>query len=254
MFWFVLAVIGQWTFAFYIVAFYGGAAAEGDLARWSKSGITHAYIPGDTLGNIALSLHLLLAAILTLGGPLQLIPQIRSRLPGFHRWLGRSYILVAFVASLSALYLLWVRGSVGDIVQHIGTSLNALVIMACAIMALRYALARKFVIHRRWALRLFLAVSGVWFFRVGLMFWILVNQGPVGFDPKTFQGPFLSLLSFAQYLLPLAVLQLYLHTQQRAGASGRLAMATLLVVLTLAMGVGIFGAFMGMWLPALTAA
>ena len=49
--------------------------------------------------------------------------------------------------------------------------------------------------------------------------------------------------------LPLAVLEIYLRTQDRAGAPGRLAMATGLLVLTIAMGIGIFAAFMGMWLP-----
>ena len=52
-------------------------------------------------------------------------------------------------------------------------------------------------VHRRWAIRLFLAVSGVWFFRVGLMFWIGANQGAVGFDPASFTGPALSLRLFS---------------------------------------------------------
>jgi hypothetical protein len=94
-----------------------------------------------------------------------------------------------------------------------------------------------------------MVVNGVWFFRVGLMFWIAVNQGPVGFDPKTFTGPFLSFLSFADYLLPLAVLEIYLRTKDRAGVAGRFAMATVLFVLTLAMATGIVVATMGMWLP-----
>ena len=62
-------------------------------------------------------------------------------------------------------------------------------------------------------------------------------------------GPFLTFLGFAQYLLPLAVLEIYLRTHDRAGAQGRLAMATGLLLLTIAMGIGIFAAFMGMWLP-----
>jgi hypothetical protein len=63
-----------------------------------------------------------------------------------------------------------------------------------------------------------------------------------------FQGPFLDFLSFTQYLLPLAVLELYLRAQDRAGASGKSAMVTGLLVLTAAMGVGVFGATVGMWL------
>jgi hypothetical protein len=68
----------------------------------------------------------------------------------------------------------------------------------------------------------------------------MINGRPVGFDPETFQGPFLTFLSFAQYLLPLAVLELYLLTQNRGGPAGRYAMAATLVVLTVAMGMGVF--------------
>lgn len=134
-------------------------------------------------------------------------------------------------------------------VQHLGVSLNALLILLGVVMALRFAVARDFSAHRRWALRLFLLVSGVWFFRVGLFLWLIINQGPAGFDPKTFEGPFLSFLSFAQYLLPLAVLELYFHTQDHGSVFGRAAMAVGLLVLTVAMGVGIVGATAGLWLP-----
>ena len=93
-------------------------------------------------------------------------------------------------------------------------------------------------------------MNGVWFLRVGLFGWIIINQGPVGIG-ENFDGPFVIFLSFASYLLPLGILEIYLRTQDRAGASGQFAMAASLVVLTAAMGVGIFGAFMFLWRPLL---
>ncbi len=248
-FWFVVAVIGQWMFVAYILSFYGGAVVAGDLARWSKV-VSPGYVPGDRMGNFALALHLVVAVIITVGGPLQLIPQVRAHAPRFHRWNGRVYLLTAFLAGISALYLVWIRGGVfGNVVQHVGISLNAVLILFCGAMALRYALARKFVVHRRWALRLFLAVSGAWFIRVGSMLWMIVTGSSGGFDPVMFQGPVLNFMSFTQYLVPLAVLELYLRTKDRAGAPGKFAMAGGLLVLTIAMGVGIFGATMRLWLP-----
>ena len=145
--------------------------------------------------------------------------------------------------------MVWFRGAVGDMVQHLAISLNAVLVVACAGMTLRRALSRDFAAHRRWALRLFLCVSGVWFFRVGLMFWLAVNGGPAGFDINTFTGPFLSILAFAQYLLPLTVLELYLRSGAGGGAVARGATALLLVALTAAMAVGIAVATMGMWWP-----
>jgi hypothetical protein len=249
-FWFLVAVIGQWTFVVYIVSFYGGAIVRGDLARWGKF-LTHGLIPGDHMGNLALATHLTLAAVITAGGPLQLVPQIRARVPLFHRWSGRVYLFTAFAASISALYLLWIRNEriAGDLVQHLGVSLDAVLIMFCGTMALRYALARQFGVHRRWALRLFLVVSGVWFFRVGVFFSLLVNQGPVGYDPDTFQGPFLNFMSFADSLVPLAILEFYLRAQDSPRAPLKFAMAGGLALLTVAMGVGIFAVFMMAWLP-----
>jgi Predicted membrane protein (DUF2306) len=248
--WFVVAVAGQWLFAFYVTVFYGGSAARGDWAAWNQA-LPRGLLPGDSLGNATLAAHLLLAAVITLLGPLQLIPQVRARAPRWHRWTGRVYISTAFVASAGGLYLLVTRGTVGDNAQHVAIGLNALAIMGCATLAWRHALKRRFDAHRRWALRLFLVVNGVWFFRVGLMLWLVVNQRPVGFDPKTFEGPFLTFLAFAQFLLPLVVLELYLRARDRASALQRIVMAATLFALTVAMAVGIFGAFMGMWLPRL---
>jgi len=130
----------------------------------------------------------------------------------------------------------------------------AVLIMLCAAMALRYALARDFKTHRRWALRLYLVVSASLFIRAGLFLSFILNHGPFGFDPATFTGPFLTFISFAQYLVPLAVLEIYFRTQERARATGRLAMAAGLLVLTVAMGAGIFAVTLAVWVPQVKAA
>lgn len=247
-FWFVTAVVGQLAFVFYLVGLYGRAAVRGDLEVLNKV-MPRGYVAGDTVGNLAIAAHIFLAVIIILGGAVQLTPQIRSRWPSFHRWTGRIYLPAVVVTSIIGLYMVWVRGAVGDLSQHLGITLDAILIIVFAALALRYALARKFAVHRRWALRLFIVSSGVWFFRVGFMFWIVINQGPVGFDPKTFTGPFLTFLAFADYLLPLTILEIYMSTKERGSTAARIGMAAALFVLTLAMGVGIAAATALMWLP-----
>lgn len=248
--WFGVAVLGQLLFAYYIAAVYGGALVKRDVSQWNKV-VPHAYVAGDTAGNAAMGLHVLIAVIVAVGAALQLVPQLRRRAPALHRWNGRLYVLLAVISSIVGLYMVWIRGSIGDFVQHLGISGDALLIMLCAAMAVHHARARRVALHRRWALRLFMVVSAVWFFRVGLMFSILVNQGPFGFDPATFTGPFLNFMSFAQYLVPLAVLELYLRAQDRGSVAARLAMAGGLLALTVAMAVGIFAAAVILWLPRL---
>jgi tetratricopeptide (TPR) repeat protein len=185
---------------------------------------------------------------------IQLVPQIRERAPWFHRWNGRLYIVSAFAVSVAGLYMTWIRGSVGDFSQHLGSSLMAVLIMISAVMALRYALAREFGAHRRWGLRLYFIVSASLFIRAGIFLSFFLNHGPFGFDPATFRGPFLTFISFAQYLVPLAILEVYFRTKGHGGVPGRFAMAAGLVVLTVALGAGIFVVTLGAWLPEVKAA
>jgi tetratricopeptide (TPR) repeat protein len=247
-FWFVVVVLGQLVFAFTVASFYGLSAAHGHWQQWNKS-MTHGYTPGHPMGNLAVVIHLTSAVVILLSGAIQLIPQVRRRAPVFHRWNGRIYFVTAFAISIAGLYMLWFRGTVGDLSQHLGQSLDAILIMLCAAMALRYALARDFKTHRRWALRLFMVVSASLFIRAGLFLSLVLNRGAFGFNAATFSGPFLTFLSFGQYLVPLAVLEIYLRTQDRAGAAGRLAMAASLFVLTVVMGAGIAAATTLAFLP-----
>lgn len=249
-FWFLVALAGQMIFAYYVLVFYGGVTMTEGMEGWNKV-LPHGYIKGDEMGNVAVAMHIFFAFLIVVGGPLQLIPQIRAKFPRFHRINGRIYMPAVFTASLTGVYMIWTRQADDDLLKNIGITLNAILVMVFSVLAVHYAMNRKIANHRRWALRLFLAASGVWFFRVGLMLWLFINNGPVGFDPKTFEGPLITGLGFAQYLIPLAVLELYLRTQQSAGPVGRLAMAGVLAVLTIAMGVGISLAVMGMWLPRL---
>jgi uncharacterized membrane protein len=201
------------------------------------------------MGNTAVVMHLASAVIIMLAGAVQLVPQVRNRFPVFHRWNGRIYMLTAVALSVAGLYMTWIRGSVGDLSVHLGSTLNAVLIWLCGAMALRYALARDFKTHRRWALRFFLVVSASWFFRIGFFLSFLVFKGPFGFDPTTFRGPFLTFMTFAQYLIPLAVLEIYLRAQDRPGALRRTATAGMLFVLTFVMGAGLFAVATAAWVP-----
>jgi len=250
-FWFVVTVVGQLVFAFTVASFYALTALRGDYHKWN---FTNGYVPGFSMGNTAVIMHVASAAFVMLAGAVQLVPQIRNRFPVFHRWNGRIYMLTAVTLSVAGLYMTWIRGSVGDLSVHLGSTLNAVLIWLYGGMALRYALARDFKTHRRWALRFFLVVSASWFFRIGFFLSFLVFKGPFGFDPVTFRGPFLTFMTFAQYLIPLAVLEIYLQARDRPGALRRMATAGLLFVLTLVMAAGLFAVATAQWVPQVKAA
>jgi uncharacterized membrane protein len=249
-FWFLTTVAGQWMFAAYVAVYYGGAALRGDLAHWNLV-LPHGYVEGETFGNAVVAAHLALAFLVLVGGPLQFVAGIRARLPQMHRWNGRIYLVTAMSTAAAGLYMVLTRGAVGDVSQHVAICFNAILILMFGAFAWHAARVRDFAAHRRWAMRLFLAVGGVWFFRVGFMAWVGASGGPVGFDPQTFTGPFLTILSFAQTLLPLAVLELYLHAQQSPHPAARFATAATLAMLTFATAFGIFVAANVMWVPRL---
>ncbi len=248
--WLSIAILGQLIFAIYVMAYYGGAVIRGDMDAWNQV-FPRGYIAGDWRGNLWVVLHIGVAFLISLSGLLQLIPNIRAKAPRFHRWNGRLFIAAVLSASTSGLAMLLDRGAVGGLIQHIGLSLDAMLIIVFALLSLRYALARDFLRHRRWAMRLVMVVSGVWFFRIGLMLWIILNQGPAGFNPKTFEGPFLYFLSFANYLIPLAVLEIYLYAKASNSTFAKASMGIGLMILNVAMLAGIAAATMFMWLPRL---
>jgi hypothetical protein len=95
-----------------------------------------------------------------------------------------------------------------------------------------------------------MVMSGVWFYRVGFSGWMMVTGG-AGVDLATFSGPFLEVWAFAQYLLPLASLELYLRAKRWSSVAGRSALALSLAVLTVAEAIGIFAATTRMWMPRL---
>ena len=231
---FVAMCAGLTAFAIYLIGFYGRAAVEGRPDKWNDV-LQVGYVPGDTAGNLVLASHLAFGFLVTFAGMLQVLPTVRNRWPRFHRWNGRIFATAAATASAGGVYMIWFRGAAGDIYQHLAISLNALLILVCTAFAWRLARKRRFDAHRHWALRLFLAANGGWFFRIGLMLWIVLNQGPAGFDPKTFTGPFLTALAFAQYVLPLSLLELYFHARASRSpgvqwvAAGTLGFTTLIV-------------------------
>lgn len=248
MFWFIVTVVGQAAFIGFILAFYGVRTATGNFAGWNDKPLIDGYIAGDNLGNAVFAAHVLLASVVTLGGLMQLVPALRRRWPRLHRWTGRTFLTLAIFMALSGIWLSVVRGTYLSVVSAVAILVDAALILVFAGLAWRHAIKRRFEQHRRWALRTFMVVSGVWFLRVGLMGWILINRGPVGMT-KDMSGPTDVVLTFGSYLIPLAILELY-GAAERSGSGGlKLAAATVVALAAVFMAVGVFGTVAFLWGP-----
>lgn len=235
MFWFATAIIGQWAFFYYIVAFYGVSTLSGNPEAWNRLAVLgrSPYITGDTMGNVAFAAHALGAGIIAFGGALQLMPFVRRRFPTFHRWNGRVFLITVIGLSFSGFYLVWVRdGSLAAV----STTLNGVLILTFAYFAYRTARARDFAAHRPWAMRLYLVSNAQWFLRVGFFGSFIVGQA-LGVDAKAMKA-FGAFWEWGCFLVPLAVLQLYLVAKERGGALQRYATAGTLVALTVVMAAG----------------
>lgn len=246
--WFAVAAAGQWLFACYVVVVFGARVFTDGFAGLSKIRLMHGYVAGDTLGNIASTAHILLAIVIHGGGPLQFVPGIRNRAPAFHRWNGRAFLVAAIVSTLFGLYLQWVRGATQGPADTGGNTVASILIFVFAALALRHARARNFDVHRRWALRLFLVASAVWFIRLGSYgSQFLEHAFALHFAPAYYES-----MNALKILVPLGMLELYFWARSRAAAGGRIAVATLIVAMTVLTAVGIYGAATIKWLPAMS--
>ncbi len=249
-FWFTVAFVGQVIFASSTALFYSMTALRGDMVDWSKR-LAHGYTAGEPIGNAALIIHIVSAVLIIFSGAIQFVPAIRRHAPMFHRWNGRIYIFTAFSLAAAGLYLLISRGNATTPLQEFGAGIPAVLVMLCAAMAWRYALKRDFATHRRWAWRLYLLASSALFIRSGISLAAMIAAGTGEFDLSALKRSFLTLMTFGQYVVPLAVLELYFWTQRRGGRAARLAMAAGLVAIGLSMGAGVAAASIAVFVPSI---
>ena len=227
---FSVGVGGQWLFVSYIVGFYFVLAINGQYEKVNEV-LGHGVIEGDLIGNLMLGIHIFLAGIIIFGGPLQFFTSIRQKYPIFHRWNGRIYFTTAIIAALAGLYMNSTRGAHGGIPMYLGNALNAVLIFGFSFKAWQSAMKRDFVSHKRWAIRAYLMVCGVWFFRIGYGLWVLLTGfTAIGASPDL-TGPFDRFLAFGHSLVPLLILELYFFTKSHPDPRVRQRMAVFLYTL-----------------------
>ncbi|RVU35375.1 DUF2306 domain-containing protein [Rheinheimera riviphila] len=249
--WWLLALIGQWLFASYIAVRYGGPVLDGNYAAVNQGNHIMGYQPGATTHNLVYFSHILPAILLSICGILQLIPQIRQRWPQVHHWNGRIFMTLGISGALTGLYLTWGSGSRLSDVGAIGITLNGLLIPLAIVLAWRYAVARNFAAHRRFAVHSFLLVNGVWSFRLYLYGWFVLNQGPNG-NTRYLDGTADIFFSFACYVVPMLLAELVFWGQRQPNAGRKWCVAAVVTLGALLTLIGIVAVTMATWWPVLT--
>jgi uncharacterized membrane protein len=227
--------ISSTLFGLYILAFYAGALAEGNLQQWNTV-LPRLYEPETPIANAGIGVHFAAGGIILILGFIQLIGAIRTHYPALHRWLGRVYVVASLLAGLGGLLFIAVKGTVGGTVMDIGFSLYGVLMVLAAVQTIRYARAGKMETHRAWALRLFALAIGSWLYRMDYGFWALLANGAGHTDD--FRGPFDMVMAFFFYLPNLLVVELFLrarpksvHPAMKVVAAGVFTGATTLLLL-----------------------
>ena len=140
---------GQLLFTAFILLFYYPSSLSGDFAAWNAKPLIKGFVAGDASGNHFFAVHVLMAAVITFGGLVQLVPAIRSRWPAVHRWNGRLYLVSALSLALGGLWLTWVRETWLNYIGAIGITLDALLIIGFAALAWQAARHRQYADGRR---------------------------------------------------------------------------------------------------------
>jgi hypothetical protein len=221
--------ISATLFGLYIVAFYVGALADGQVARWNQNlpGLYEPYSPGATS---ALGLHFLAGGVILILGCIQLIAGVRARWPALHRWLGRIYVSAALLAGIGGLTFILARGTIGGSIMDVGFGLYGALMVVAGVQTFRYARARSLELHRAWAMRLFALAIGSWLYRMDYGFWLLLGGGRG--HTHNFDGPFDHVMAFFFYLPNLLIVEAFIRAKSAASPKIRLAAAGLFAAAT----------------------
>ncbi|HWP42514.1 MAG TPA: DUF2306 domain-containing protein [Blastocatellia bacterium] len=217
-------------FGLYILAFYAGALAQGDMARWNDV-LPRLYEPQTPVATAAIGLHFAAGGIILVLGCIQLIGAVRTRYPALHRWTGRVYVTAALLAGIGGLAFIIAKGTIGGTVMNIGFSLYGALMVVAAVQTFRHARAGRMESHRAWALRLFALAIGSWLYRMDYGFWFML-AGSAG-HTRDFRGPFDYVMAFFFYVPNLLVAEAFIRSRSitappamKLAAAGVLACAT----------------------------
>ena len=246
--WFVTALFGQWMFALYILILYVMPTIAGN------SEVTHNLLPGQgvqdkrVFDGVVFFSHVVPAIILALCGISQLVPTIRNNYPRFHRINGRIFFILGIRGAVTGLYLTCVTGMRFSDIGSMGITLNGILIPIFIYFAWRTACKKQFNLHQRFAVHSFLLVNGVWTFRLYLMGWFVVNQGPFG-NSRNLDGPADIAMSFACYLLPMFIAELVFWAKRTNNLAVKWLVTFMSVFGAAITLIEVGAATMMMWLP-----
>ena len=165
---YLAALVGLGTFGTYILLRATGATFA-NFDQWKSlfSGIP--LEPSGLIASIGIGMHYFMGAVLVLAWPILFSSKIRSRRRLVHRWTGRIYVTAGLLAGVGGLSFIFAHHT--GTWDHTAFGIWGGVMMLSAVMAYVHARAKRFDLHRAWAIRLFAMVLGSWIFDLEFRAW-----------------------------------------------------------------------------------
>lgn len=189
-------------FVLFILEFYLLADTLEKVQAWNGI-LPQLYTPTQPAAMTGMIGHFFTGSLLLIFGPIQFSSAIRKNYTAFHRWVGLTYTGAGFVTGLGGLIFMLILGAAGGITMLIGFGIYGVLMMVTSVQTVRYAILRKFDLHRAWAVRLYALALGSWLYRMGygLAFQSTGTKG-MGIN---YDGPLDYFMDFAFFVIPLLI-------------------------------------------------
>ena len=166
----------------------------------------------DWIASIGIGMHYFMGAVLVLAWPILLSSRIRVRHRTAHRWTGRVYVTAGFLAGVGGLSFMLAHHNRGA--TYIAFSIWGAVMMLSSVMAYVHARAKRFDLHRAWAIRLFAMVLGSWVFDLEYRAWRDLTGG-IGIGEDEVLGLFDHALLYLFFIPNLLVAEYFIRNKHK---------------------------------------
>lgn len=206
------AVAGLGVFGTYIVLRATGATFK-NFEQW-RAMVAGLPMPtaSDWIANLGIGMHFVMGTILVLAWPILLSAKIRTRHRAVHRWTGRVYVSAGFLAGTGGMSFILAHGAYSQ-AASIAFGIWGAVMMLSAVMAYVHARAKRFDLHRAWAIRLFAMVLGSWVFDLEIRAWKDLAGG-IGFGEDS-TGPFDYAILYLFFVPNLLVAEFFIRNKHK---------------------------------------
>ena len=164
------------------------------------------------IANLGIGMHYLMGTVLVLAWPILFSSRLRARHRAVHRWTGRVYVTAGILAGVGGMSFILAHHN--GSAAHTAFALWGAVMMLSAVMAYVHARAKRFDLHRAWAIRLFAMVLGAWVFDLEYRVWEGLTGG-IGMGTAEANGPFDFAMNYLFFIPNLLVAEYFIRNKHK---------------------------------------